>query len=202
MASKNIYFCKNDILQIKSELQKIFNAIILIHSNTITIVWDYSRDTINEVTDDTDPDMLNVITKRFMHDIVKQNNNTQNPVNIINNNINNDINDYEPYKDKYHFSFFDHDENNLYNTMDAAEEISLSFSLNDDIINCKCSRIEIDPESIMGDQSAEGSFKFQMQNNTFTYKDGYCEDRYGDCYGISSKKVIDVLNVIHKYWKY
>jgi hypothetical protein len=176
MELHDIYFSKNDILQLKSELHQLFNAIILIHSNTITIVWDY---TINEKTKNDDIDTI--ILNRFIHDMSKQNNC---PLDTINQNINNDIKENEQYEDKYYFSFFDSVQNNLYNDMNAAEEMSLSFSINDNIINCICNKIEIDPNSIMYDQSAYGSFKFQIQNDKFVYISGQCEDRYGDCYGI------------------
>jgi len=115
---------------------------------------------------------------------------------IINNNSN------EPYEDDCYFSFFDsNNNNNLLDQINAVEELSLSFSITDDIVDCTCERIEIDPTSIMYDQFANGSFKFHIQNGKFIYISGKCEDKYGDYFGIRSDNVVDVLNVISKYWK-
>ncbi len=117
-----IYFHKKNIANLKNELYNLdYSDIILIHKNEITFVSDYDQ----------------------------QNDDSVNPFNKFNK-LNDNINNDEPYEDNIIFSYYSTDDNNIYNTgFRGSEAIYLSFTIDKNIINCHCSRTEVDPDSIM-----------------------------------------------------
>jgi hypothetical protein len=165
------YFTKNIIPQLKSELLNLnYGEIVLIHENKITFVTDYDKYNGQEHI---------------------------NKYNVVNDNI--QIN--EPYNDELFFSYYDNNEKNIYHGgFERSEVMYLNFTIDNNTINCNCSRIEVDPKSIMYDQLTSGCMKFQKINDIFVYLSGSCQDRYGDCYSISEETIIEVLNIISKYW--
>ena len=168
---QKIYFTKDVIPQLKAELQELyFGEIVLIHENKITFATDYDKYNDQEHID---------------------------KYNVVNDNIQNN----EPYSDEIIFSYYALTDNNIYyDGFRASEAFYFNFTIDNNIINCDCSRIEVDPDSIMYDQLAHGCIKFEKINDKFTYLSGRCEDRYGDYFNIQPNEIIEVLNIISKYW--
>jgi hypothetical protein len=168
-----VYFNTKDIGQIKFELSSLFPGyVILIHHNKITIVADY---------DENNQDKY-VYPK---------------PSNNESNNETNIFNEKDIYNDELSFSPYDSSSLFFMNF----EEIQISIKVKNDRILCSCKKTEVDDKSFMFDQLAHGVITCLMNNNSIEYYDGECMDKNGDCYGIRPQRLIEILNVLSKYWK-
>ena len=168
----SIYFHKNDITNLKNELHQLEQGDIILIHK-------------NKIT--------------IVSDYDQKNNDYAKPFNKLNDDINNDV----PYEDNIIFSYYSNETNNIYNTgFYSSEAIYITITLQNNIIYCDCEKIEVDPKSFMYDQLANGIITFEIKDNDIVYLDGECQDRAGDCYGISPNLIISILNILIKYWKY